>query len=413
MNTPTRLWNRNFTVWLLSSAQSQLGNTLSSLALSFYVLSLTGSASGVALTLAFALLPGVLSPLAGALIDRVHLKIPLVVSDALRGALQLGLALAALNGVASTELVYAVAFLGGLIGVFVMPAASSAVPLLVPGEHLQRANGLMGSANQGMGLVGLLLGGVLVGAVGPVPALLAAAASYLLMALAVALLVQFPARVREAGAAAQGIWGDILGGLRLMRASRLLTTIPLIALLLNASFAPLQALLPVVMERAGHGAQGYGTLMAAVTGGMLLAGLLFAALGERLPSRPSVALGLALAALSLLGMGTAPAFWGYLIAAVGLGFGIGLINTPLLTLIGRAVPPSHLGRVFSVLGMAATLGMPLTLLLIAPLADRHPAGLFFGATAGVMLLLVPLWLWAAAGSADEPAAASLSDSPAT
>lgn len=411
MNTPTTLWNRNFTVWLLSSAQSQLGNTLSSLALSFYVLSLTGSAAGVALTLAFALLPGVLSPLAGALIDRVHLKIPLVVSDALRGALQLGLALAALSGAASVELVYAVAFLGGLIGVFVMPAASSAVPMLVPGEHLQRANGLMGSVVQGMGLLGLLLGGVLVGAVGPVPALLAAAASYLIMALAVGLLVQFPARVREAGAAEQGLWGDIASGLRLMRASRLLTTVPLIALLLNAAFAPLQALLPVVMERAGYGAQGYGTLMASVSGGMVLAGLLFAVAGSRLAPRATVAVSFALSAGALLVMAALPPFWGYLLAAVVLGLGFGLTNTPLLTLIGRQVPPSHLGRVFSVLGMAATLGMPLTLLLIAPLADRYPAGWFFGATAGVMLLMIPLWLWAA-GSADEPAAAALSDSPA-
>lgn len=87
---PTRLWNRSFAVWLLASAQSQLGGTLSSLAMSFFVLEQTGSAGGVALTPAFSLLPNLLAPVAGALVDRVPLKVPLVASDVVR-ALRLAL----------------------------------------------------------------------------------------------------------------------------------------------------------------------------------------------------------------------------------------------------------------------------------------------------------------------------------
>lgn len=398
LTPPTRLWNRSFTVWLLGSAQSQLGGTLSSLAMSFFVLEKTGSAGGVALTLAFSLLPNLLAPVAGALIDRVHLKVPLVASDVVRGGLQLGLAAAALGGGLPVEVVYLVAFLNGLVGIFAMPAASSAVPALVPPEDLPRANGLVGGLGQGAGLLGLLLGGVLVGAVGPLPSLLIAAVSYLLMALAVGLLVQLPARTRPPGPR-PALLAEVSAGLRLMRRSRLLTFLPLMALVVNAGFAPIQALMPAVMERGGYGAQGYGTLMAVSSLGMLLASGLFAWLGGRLRARPTAGLGLLLIGTGLAGMMLQPAYAGYLAAAFVLGLGLSLTNTPMMTLIGQRVPGAYLGRVFSVLTMGATLGMPLVLLALSRVADRYPPSLFFGIAAGTMVVMALVWLWVA----DEPA----------
>ena len=57
-------------IWLIATVQSQFGTALAGIALSFLVLHQTGSASQMALTLAFSLLPKPLMPLAGALVDR-------------------------------------------------------------------------------------------------------------------------------------------------------------------------------------------------------------------------------------------------------------------------------------------------------------------------------------------------------
>ncbi|MFC6664362.1 MFS transporter [Deinococcus radiopugnans] len=160
---PSTLWNRSFVIWLLGTAQSQLGSALAGIALSFLVLHQTGSAGQMALTLACALAPNLLLPLAGAVVDRMNLKVPLIGADVARGLLQLtvgGLALA--WGEVPLWLVNGAAVLTGLAGIFAGPASSAAVPALVPEQELTRANGLIGGVSQGAWLLGTLVGGYLV-----------------------------------------------------------------------------------------------------------------------------------------------------------------------------------------------------------------------------------------------------------
>lgn len=57
----------------------------------------------------------------------------------------------------------------------------------------------------------------------------------------------------------------------------------------------------------------------------------------------------------------------------------------------QMVPPAFLGRTFSVLMTVATLGMPVTLLALAPVVDRYPAALFFNVAGGVTLLMALAW----------------------
>lgn len=94
--TPVPLWNRSFVLWLIGSAQSRFAAALASIALSFLVLHQTGQAGQMAVTLACALIPNLVMPLAGAWVDRIGLKRPLIGANVVRGLLQLtvgGLAL--------------------------------------------------------------------------------------------------------------------------------------------------------------------------------------------------------------------------------------------------------------------------------------------------------------------------------
>ena len=140
---PEHLWNRSFLVWWLGSAQSALGTALAGIATSFLVLHQTGSAGAMGVNLALALLPGLLSPLFGTLVDRLPLRLPLMAGNLLRGGLQLGIGLAALRGEVPLEAIYAASFLTGVIGAFYGPASMGVTPRLVPQRELQRAAGLM------------------------------------------------------------------------------------------------------------------------------------------------------------------------------------------------------------------------------------------------------------------------------
>lgn len=125
---PLNLWNRNFTLWWLGSAQSDFGSALSDIALAFLVLKLTGSVGAMGVNLALSILPCLLTPLAGTLVDRLPPKVPLILCDLLRGALLGGVGLWALSGSVSLLALNALALLLGLIGAFYEPAQGTLIP---------------------------------------------------------------------------------------------------------------------------------------------------------------------------------------------------------------------------------------------------------------------------------------------
>ncbi|MBB5233678.1 MFS transporter [Deinococcus budaensis] len=389
----TTLWNRSFLLWLIGSAQARLGAALASIALSFLVLHQTGSAGRMAQTLALSLVPNLLMPLAGTLVDRVSLKVPLIAANVFQGLLQLtvgGLALA--WGEVPLWLVNAAAFAGGLAAIFVSPASSAAVPALVPAAELARANGLLGGLGQSMGLLGMLAGGWIVAQWSPAVAILLNSAAFLIFA---ALLVWIHLPPRQQQATRTGLWADLRAGLSLMRRSRILSFLPVIALVLNGVLAPTAVVMPKLMETLGPGAQGYGVFLALESGGMLLAGALIAVVGRRLPLRPAISAGLLVAALAYAGMWAGPLFPVLLACAFLLGFGLGLVNTPVVTLLQQLVPGAYLGRVFAVLNAVGAVGMPLVLLIVSPLVDRVPVSVWFGLSV-LALALGMVWWWVVA-----------------
>ncbi|GGM52986.1 MFS transporter [Deinococcus arenae] len=392
---PTTLWNRSFTVWLIATAQSQFGSAVAALALSFLVLHQTGSAGQMALTLACTLLPNLLMPLAGALVDRWNLKSPLVAADLIRGGLQLGVGAAALLwGEVPLLVINLVAVLTGLAGLFASPASSAAVPLLVPAPALARANALIGSVSRGAWLLGTLTGGWIVTHWSAPLAIIVDGLSFLVMA-ALMTLVSLPPRA-SAGTAGRpaGLFGEVRAGLGVMARSRVLMLAPVIALLLNAGLAPVTAALPKLFASNGGNAAGYGTFLVLESAGVMISGALVALLAGRLASRHLIAAGLGVTAAAYGVMWGCPQPAVLLPAAVVLGFGFGLINTPFQTLMQALVPQAFLGRVFSVLGMVSTVGMPVSLLLVAPLLDRVPLPFWFAVAAAAQGLGLLAWLWA-------------------
>lgn len=391
MNQPTQLWNRSFTLWLLGTAQSRLGTALAAIALSFLVLHQTGSAGRMAQTLALSFLPNLLMPLAGVLVDRWPLKLPLIAATLVQGSLQLlvgGLALAWSE--VPLWLINVAALLGGLAAAFEAPAAEAALPQLVPEHELTRANGLLGGVGQSMTLLGTLLGGVLVSRWSPAGAIVIDGLTIWVFAV---LLIWVRLPSKRPTQVPSSVWADFKSGIALMRRSPLLSILPVLALLLNGGLAPVLVVLPKLMDTLGSGAQGYSFYLAVESGGMVLAGAICAVLGNRLPLRGAISVGLLLTATAYAGMWAGQTLPVLLGCAVVLGLGFGLINTPLAALVQSLVPASHLGRVFAVLSAAGALGMPLVLAAVSPLVDRLPLGLWFVISAMTQGFGLLAWLW--------------------
>ncbi|HEX6862095.1 MAG TPA: MFS transporter, partial [Thermoanaerobaculia bacterium] len=134
---------RRFLVIWTGQVLSNLGSGLTAFALGVWAFRETGSATALSLITLFATLPNtLLSPLAGALIDRWGRRTVLLINNLGSGACTLMMAALYWAGVLEIWHVYVLVLASRCFNVFQLPAFSATTPLLVPRSQLVRANGM-------------------------------------------------------------------------------------------------------------------------------------------------------------------------------------------------------------------------------------------------------------------------------
>ncbi|MCY1702321.1 MULTISPECIES: hypothetical protein [Deinococcus] len=212
--------------------------------------------------------------------------------------------------------------------------------------------------------------------------------SFLLFA-ALLLLVQFPTRAPRA--AGETVWQTFREGLQYVRGRTLLVGLPAVSFLLNASFAPVEMLLPGKMLALGAGERGFGLFFGLLLGGMAAGSLLATALGPKLKAQAASVWGMAAVGLCLLTLAlTGTALQMYVLAAL-LGIAIALGNFGTGVIFQRYVNPDYFGRVGSLISTVSMVGMPLTLLALAPVADRLSIQTVFASSGSLCLLGAAVW----------------------
>jgi MFS family permease len=134
---------RRFAILWCGQIVSMTGSGLSGFALGVYAYLLTGSVTTLGLVYALAFLPQILAaPFAGSLVDRWGSRRALVASNV--AALLVMLTLATLLATDRFLIwhIYPITICLSVIGALHMPAFDAAVPLLVPKQHIGRANGM-------------------------------------------------------------------------------------------------------------------------------------------------------------------------------------------------------------------------------------------------------------------------------
>lgn len=259
------------------------------------------------------------------------------------------------------------------------------VSRLVPADQLERATGLMQGATQTMSMLGFVATRKPPATLGRAQALLLDGASFLIFA-ALLLLVQLPPRSPRNDD--ERYWDTFRAGLRYVRGSAVLVGLPL---LLNASFAPIEVLLPKRMLSLGAGESGYGLFFGLLLAGVAGGSFLVAALGQRVNAATASVVGMAVMGLGTLALAfttTAPQMY---VLAVGMGLANAFCNMGIGVIFQKKVAPEYFGRVGSLLGMVGMVGMPLTLLALTPIADRIDIDLIFAVSGGVTVLGALVW----------------------
>lgn len=146
---------------------SLVGSGLTGFALGVWTYQRTGSATQLSLIAICTRLPGlIVSPIAGALVDRWDRRLVMIFSDVGSGISILSMALALIGGHLYLWHICLALSVNSIISAFQWPAYTAATTLLIPKRHFGRASGLVNTAEALSQLISPVLGGVLVIAIG-------------------------------------------------------------------------------------------------------------------------------------------------------------------------------------------------------------------------------------------------------
>ena len=362
-------------LWALLSgaAISGAGNSVTRLAIPWFVLETTGSAARTGFVAAAELTPLIIAGvLGGTLVDRMGFKRASVLSDLASGVtVALIPALHFTIGLQFWQLL-ALVFAGALLDAPGQTARRSFIPELATaaGMPLAQANGYFGAIMRSTGLLGPPIAGVLIAAFGAAPLLWIDAATFAVSSAITALLI--PARLQpvpDPAQAAGSYRADLVSGFHWVWDNALIRTLVVMILITNLIESPLMIVVTVyardVLESSVALGVSFGVFSVGAVAGSIWSGRVI----ERLPGRYVLALGFSGITLVYGAMIAEPGLAALLAVLLLAGFVAGPINPLLDTVFQERVPAQMRGRVFGLRGALMMSAMPLGVLAGGALID--------------------------------------------
>lgn len=354
--------------WLTAEAVSLTGTRVSMIALPWFVLTTTGSATKTGLVAFAELLPMVLlKVLGGPLIDRLGPRRVAIACDL--GSVAVIGAVPLLHGLdlLSFPLFLALVALAGALRGPGDGAKNAMVPALVreAGVPLERATGLHSTVERTATMLGSIAAGLLVAAVGPTTALLLDALSFGVAAAVLAWSTSSLPRVAESSAESPaespGYRRQLREGWDFLRGDAVLLGIAVMVALTNLlDIAYVSVLLPVWADEYGGGAAAIGVVLAVFGGASALGAVCAAAWAARLPRYRTYLLAFLVGgAPRFLVLALDSPLWTVLVVSVASGFACGFLNPVLGAVIFERIPEPLVGRVSSLTTAMCFALMPL------------------------------------------------------
>ncbi|WP_328860998.1 MFS transporter [Streptomyces sp. NBC_00306] len=388
--SPTTMFSslkiRNYRLFAIGQVVSNTGTWMQRIAQDWLVLTLTGSASAVGITIALQFLPMLLFGLyGGVLADRLPKRGLLLATQSAMGATGAALAVLTLTGHVEVWHVYLTAFLLGMVTVVDNPARQSFVSEMVGPDQLGNAVSLNSANFQSARLVGPAVAGVLITAVGSGYAFLFNGLSFL--APIAGLLLMRNSELHKVERAPRGK-GQLREGLRYVSTHpELIWPIVLVGFIGTFGFNFPIWLSAFVDDVYHSGAGTYGLLNTLMAAGSLAGALLAARRGT---SRLRFLVGAAVMFGLLETVAAfAPGFWIFALMMVPIGMTGLTVNVTANSSVQMATEPAMRGRVMSLFMMVFVGGTPLGAPVFGWITDTYGPRIGFAA-GGVISLLAAL-----------------------
>ncbi|MFN8413793.1 MAG: MFS transporter [Anaerolineales bacterium] len=163
MNILRAFTHRPFALLWTGQTISRLGDSLHRIALAWWVLEKTGSATAMGTVLVLTQIPLLLFILVGGVVvDRFPRLRIMFLSDVLSGLVVVCIAIFSWLGTLEIWHIYIASLIFGFVEAFFFPAYQAIIPQITPSDMLTSANSLNGLSQRVMGVIGPILGASLV-----------------------------------------------------------------------------------------------------------------------------------------------------------------------------------------------------------------------------------------------------------
>lgn len=360
------MWrNRPFVLLACARVVSVLGNGFARVALAFAVLALPGAGPGrLSLVLACQAVPQLAFVLVGGVVaDRMSRSRLMATSDVIGAAAYAGLAALVLTRHAPLSAMCLLAVAAGTATALFSPAMDGVVPLVVPPDRLQQANGLLRVGTNVSLLLGLALSGITVAWLGAGWALALDAASFVISAVLTARL-----GVADRPRSGTSGWADLREGWREFASRQWLWAVvaqyTVVVAALNANVGVLG---PLAVRHHLGGARAWSVIVGAQALGAVAGAGLAARVRVRRPVLVAVLATLP-SALPIALLGAGAPVWATAAAMFAAGVSSDVFAVLWSTTIQREVPEEALSRVSSYDWFGSLAFAPLGLLVAGPAA---------------------------------------------
>ncbi|NMC85848.1 MAG: MFS transporter [Anaerolineaceae bacterium] len=379
METVTPLSQTNSNQWLkkflpIWSAQlfSLLGSSLVQFALVWYLTEKTGSVEVLTTATIMSILPQVLlSPFAGALVDRWNRRIVMIVSDGATAFFTLILVILFALGKVQIWQIYAIMFLRAIGGIFQWPAMTSSTSLMVPEKHLSRVAGINQAIQGGLNIVAPPLGALLMSLLAFYQ-VISIDIITAIIAITPLFFIKIPQPVRQDNnetVTVRTVFKDVAEGFRYMKSLPGMIMLTIVAAFINFTLAPTDSLLPLLVTQHFQKGVWELSLLESVLGiGVIAGGILLGIWGgfkSKIGTSMMGVIGLGVG-VGILGIAPATSFWMALVGFALVGLMMPMANGPLQAIMQSRIAPELQGRVMSFLNSFCAAMMPIGLLIVNP-----------------------------------------------